>query len=77
MDKIQVFKPAHSEEEVEAVAEVIRSGWWGQGPKTAELETKFAEFVGSPLAVSVKRVWFLIGVDLQGGTSVQYLQQAT
>ena len=53
MDKIQVFKPAHSEEEVEAVAEVIRSGWWGQGPKTAELETKFAEFVGSPLAVSV------------------------
>ena len=53
MDKIQVFKPAHSEEEVEAVAEVIRSGWWGQGPKTAELETKFAEFVGSPLAASV------------------------
>jgi perosamine synthetase len=53
MDKIQVFKPAHSEEEVEAVAEVIRSGWWGQGPKTAELETKFAEFVGAPLAVSL------------------------
>jgi len=52
-DKIQVFKPAHSEEEVEAVAEVIRSGWWGQGPKTAELETRFAEFVGAKHAVSV------------------------
>jgi perosamine synthetase len=53
MDKIQVFKPAHGEEEVEAVAEVIRSGWWGQGPKTAEFEKKFAEFVGAPYAVSV------------------------
>ncbi|MHB8627754.1 MAG: DegT/DnrJ/EryC1/StrS family aminotransferase [Aggregatilineales bacterium] len=53
MDKIQVFKPAYSEEEVEAVAEVIRSGWWGQGPKTAELEQRFAEFVDAPHAVSV------------------------
>jgi len=53
MDKIQVFKPAHSEEEVEAVAEVIRSGWWGQGPKTAELEKQFAEFVHVTHAVSV------------------------
>jgi perosamine synthetase len=52
-DKIQVFKPAHGEEEVEAVAEVIRSGWWGQGPKTAELEKRFAEFVGAKYAVSV------------------------
>ena len=53
MDKIQVFKPAYSEEEVEAVAEVIRSGWWGQGPKTAELEQRFAEYVHAPHAVSV------------------------
>lgn len=53
MSKIQVFKPTHSEEEVEAVAEVIRSGWWGQGPKTAELEKQFAEFVHAPHAVSV------------------------
>jgi perosamine synthetase len=50
---IPVFRPFHGEEEIEAVAEVIRSGWWGQGPKTAEFERKFAEFVGSPLAVSV------------------------
>lgn len=51
--KIQVFKPAHGEEEVEAVAEVIRSGWWGQGPKTAEFEKRFAEFVGAKHAVSL------------------------
>ncbi len=52
-NKIQVFKPTYGEEEVEAVTEVIRSGWWGQGPKTAELETRFAEYVGAPFAVSV------------------------
>ena len=33
---IPVFRPFHGEEEIEAVAEVLRSGWWGQGPKTAE-----------------------------------------
>lgn len=50
---IPVFRPFHGEEEIEAVAEVLRSGWWGQGPKTAEFERRFAEFVGAPLAVSV------------------------
>lgn len=50
---IQVFQPFHGEEEIEAVAEVIRSGWWGQGPKTAELETRFAAFVGAEHAVSL------------------------
>src|SRR5579859_4584494 len=53
MDKIQVFKPAFGEEEVEAVAEVIRSGWWGLGPKTTELEQQFAAFVNAPHAVAV------------------------
>ncbi|MGB7340547.1 MAG: DegT/DnrJ/EryC1/StrS family aminotransferase [Phototrophicaceae bacterium] len=52
-EPIQLFKPYHGEEEIEAVSEVLRSGWWGQGPKTAELEEKFADYVESPLAVSV------------------------
>jgi len=50
---IPVFQPYHTDEEIEAVAEVLRSGWWGQGPKTAEFEQQFAAFVGSPLAVAV------------------------
>jgi perosamine synthetase len=50
---IPVFRPFHGEEEIQAVAEVIRSGWWGQGPKTAEFEQRFAAFVGSTLAVAV------------------------
>lgn len=41
---IQVFKPYYDEEEIRAVSEVIRSGWVGLGPKTAEFEKKFAEF---------------------------------
>lgn len=41
---IQVFKPYYDEEEIEAVAEVLRSGWVGLGPKTAQFEKEFAEF---------------------------------
>ncbi len=50
---IQVFKPSMTEEEVNAVAEVLRSGWIGLGPKTAEFEKKFAAYVGTKHAVAV------------------------
>ncbi len=50
---IQVFKPSMTEEEIDAVAEVLRSGWIGLGPKTAEFERKFAAFVGADHAVAV------------------------
>lgn len=50
---ISLFKPFHGEEEIEAVAEVLRSGWWGQAPKTAEFEQKLAPFVGAPKGVSL------------------------
>ena len=43
---IQVFKPYYDHEEIEAVSEVIRSGWVGLGPKTAQFEKEFAEFCG-------------------------------
>jgi perosamine synthetase len=50
---IPVFTPFHGEEEIAAVAEVIRSGWWGLGPKTVEFEKQFAAFTGAQRAVSV------------------------
>jgi perosamine synthetase len=50
---IPVFRPAAGDEEVQAVAEVLHSGWWGQGPKTVEFEQRFAAFVGAKHAVSV------------------------
>lgn len=41
------------EQEVAAVAEVIRSGWLTTGPKTVEFERRFASYVGAKFAVSV------------------------
>src|SRR5947208_11750170 len=38
--------PAIDEEEIAAVAETLRSGWLTTGPRTAELERRFAEYVG-------------------------------
>jgi len=45
--------PAVGEEEVEAVAETIRSGWLTTGPRTAELERRFAEYVEAKHALAV------------------------
>jgi dTDP-4-amino-4,6-dideoxygalactose transaminase len=45
--------PAVGEEEVEAVAETIRSGWLTTGPRTAELEERFAEYVDAKHAIAL------------------------
>ena len=45
--------PAIGEEEIEAVSETLRSGWLTTGPRTAELERRFAEYVGARHALAV------------------------
>jgi dTDP-4-amino-4,6-dideoxygalactose transaminase len=45
--------PAVGDEEVAAVAVAIRSGWLTTGPKAAELERRFAEYVGAKHALAV------------------------
>jgi perosamine synthetase len=50
---IQVFKPSTGKEEIEAVAEVLRSGWLGLGPKTTEFEKRFAQYIGANYAIGV------------------------
>lgn len=50
---IQVFKPSMGEDEVQAVREVLLSGWLGLGPKTTEFEEKFAIYIGTRHAVAV------------------------
>jgi dTDP-4-amino-4,6-dideoxygalactose transaminase len=41
------------EDEVDAVAQVIRSGWLTMGPKTFEFERRFADYIGASHAVAV------------------------
>jgi perosamine synthetase len=53
------------------VAEVLRSGWWGLGPKTAEFEARFAETVGAAHCVgtnsaSMALLLSLSALDLAG-----------
>lgn len=45
--------PEISEEEIEAVVEVMREGWVNTGAKTAEFEQRFCAYVGCPTAVAV------------------------
>lgn len=42
-----------AESEIAAVEEVYRSGWLTMGPRTAELEGQFADYVGARHAVAV------------------------
>ena len=51
--KVPVARPYFGQEEEQAVAEVLRSGWVSQGPKVAEFERRFAEYVGAKHAVAV------------------------
>lgn len=44
---------AVGEEEVQAAAEAIRSGWLTMGPRTFEFERQFAQYVGAQHAIAV------------------------
>lgn len=50
---IPVFKPSCTKKELNNVVKVLKSGWWGLGPKTAEFEEQFAKFVKAKYAVGV------------------------
>src|SRR3989344_5476243 len=53
LEVLPIFRPSMDQEEIEAVAEVIRSGWIGLGPKTEEFENKFAKYVNAKFAVGL------------------------
>lgn len=46
-------QPFWGNEELESVTEAIKSNWWSRGPKTAEFEKKFADYVGAKYTVAV------------------------
>jgi len=50
---IPIFRPWYDDSEVRAVADVFKTGWIGLGPKTAEFEKRFAEYINVPYAIAV------------------------
>lgn len=56
-DIIRINQPSIGKEEIDAVAEVLKSGFLteksGMGPRTLEFEREFAKYVGSKHAVAV------------------------
>lgn len=50
---INLSKPSISEEEIEAVAEVLRSGNLVQGEKVKKFEEQLAAYIGAPYVVTV------------------------
>ena len=51
--RIQLFRPVICEEAIEAVVDVLSSGWLGLGPKTLAFEKAFAEYTGASFCVGV------------------------
>ncbi|MCJ8344556.1 DegT/DnrJ/EryC1/StrS family aminotransferase [bacterium] len=43
---IPLAKPHITDDEVDAVSAVIRSGWWSTGPNVKEFEEKFSQYLG-------------------------------
>jgi len=52
-DYLPFGRPDFTEEEIEAVARVMRSGWVGMGPETQAFERELEEAVGAPHVVTV------------------------
>lgn len=51
--KIPLAKPSIKEEDINKVAEVLKSGRLSLGPKLKEFEEKFASFIGTKYAIAV------------------------
>src|SRR4051794_40725920 len=51
--EIPFFDLRVEEEDLQAVAETLRSGWLTMGPRTAAFEEVFADYVGGRHAVAV------------------------
>ena len=62
---IPFHRSAMGEEEVQAVAEVIRSGWLTMGAKTFEFERQFAQYVGASHAIAVSSCTAALHLSLE------------
>jgi len=51
--KVPFHRASLGEEEIQAVSDVLRSGWLTTGAKTFEFERKFADYIGARHAIAV------------------------
>ena len=65
MDTLPVTIPLTGEAEEQAAAEVIRSGWLTQGPKTAEFERRVADYTGAVHAVAASNCTLALMMALE------------
>ncbi|MBI4358295.1 MAG: DegT/DnrJ/EryC1/StrS family aminotransferase [Candidatus Omnitrophica bacterium] len=63
---IPFHKPSFSDEEIREVTDSIKTGWLSTGPKTAQFEAEFAEFLGVPFAVAVNSGSAALHLALKG-----------
>ncbi|HEU0047494.1 MAG TPA: DegT/DnrJ/EryC1/StrS aminotransferase family protein, partial [Nitrososphaera sp.] len=73
--KVPFHRVSLGEEEIQAVSDVLRSGWLTMGEKTFEFERKFAEYVGAKHAIAVCSCTAALHlsldvIGLQGGDEV-------
>jgi len=52
-DFLAFGRPSFTDQEIDAVARVMRTGWVGMGEETIAFERELAEYVGAPYVVSV------------------------
>lgn len=52
-DFLPFSRPSITEDDIAAVADVLRSGWITTGPKAAEFEQNFSDYTGSPGSVAL------------------------
>ena len=62
MKKINLYEPYSDEREIEKVTQVIKSGWWKEGPVCDELAEKFCHYTKSKHAIPVNSN--AVGMDL-------------
>ena len=64
---IPIAKPIIEDEEVEEVTKVLRSGFIAQGPKVAEFEEKFADYIGTEHAIATSSGTTALHLSLLAG----------
>ncbi len=58
---VPFHRPSVGEEEIEAIADTLRSGWLTTGPRVAEFEKAFCAYTEAPFASARTRM--LVGLS--------------